>query len=115
MSTTDRFGLRPFMLDGVQVGRIRRKIFESHSGLVNSCLNILSFMKGGVIHNKDGSFRNFWQQILDYPRLKAIAINISVVKTRGKEGMVVKSTNDIGSSLGVPVVFPNTAFSFEGI
>ena len=48
------FGLCPFMLNGVEVGRIGWEIFQSVTGLTQGELKIGAFVKSGVVQHDHG-------------------------------------------------------------
>jgi hypothetical protein len=51
---TDRFGLCPFMLNGVKVRGIGWKVFEGVARLAQEVLKISPFVEGGVIQDEHG-------------------------------------------------------------
>lgn len=50
------FGLRPFVLDGVEVWRVRREVFEDVTGLAKGLLNIGALVESGVIEEDNGGW-----------------------------------------------------------
>lgn len=74
---SDCFGLCPFVLNRIKVWWICWQIFKLMSGLCNCILNILSFVKGRIIHDYNWCWREFWQQIVYRPAEKNICIDIA--------------------------------------
>nr|WP_275887675.1 hypothetical protein [Candidatus Fukatsuia symbiotica] len=80
---TKGFSLSPFVLNWVEVRRIRREIFQNKTGFLSSRLYILAFVKAHIIHHDDSPLRDFWQSVLGYPRITNIAIDIIFKGTNG--------------------------------
>ena len=55
------FGLCPFMLDRIKIGRINRQVLDQMPGRCYSFPNVPTFMESGVVHNDDAVFRKFRQ------------------------------------------------------
>ena len=51
------------MFDGVEVGAVGRQIFERMPCAGDSCLGVLSFMEGGIIHHQPTSWAKLGQEI----------------------------------------------------
>jgi len=53
----DRFSLCSLVFDGVEIGRIKRQVFQGVANLAERVLNIGSFVEGGVIEDNHGGGR----------------------------------------------------------
>nr|WP_275887667.1 hypothetical protein [Candidatus Fukatsuia symbiotica] len=80
---TKGFSLSPFVLNRVEVRRIRQEIFQNKTRFLYSRLDILAFVKAHIIHHDNSPLRDFWQSVLGYPRMKNIAIDIVFKGTNG--------------------------------
>jgi hypothetical protein len=105
------FGLRPFMLYRIQVGRINRKVLKHMPGCSYSFLNVRTFMERSVVHDDHVVFRKFRQQILSDPRTENIRIDAAVKKTQCQQPVSVQRADSIRAASGPPVVYPGAPFT----
>ena len=63
----DRFGLCPFVLDGIEIGGIRRQVFPGVAGLAKGVLDVLPFVESGVVQDDHGGGRQLGQEDLTEP------------------------------------------------
>lgn len=103
------FGLRPFLFDRVEVGRIRRQVKRRMSGFPYEVLCVPSFMEGCVIHDDDDLFRQFGQEIPPHPSGKDIRVDIGLEQTDGEQGLADHGADGVGAAFGAPVVRSQTS------
>ena len=63
----DGLGLSPFVLDGIEVGGIRRKIFQSVARLAEGVLDVRAFVEGGVVQDDHGGSGELRQEDVANP------------------------------------------------
>ena len=100
------------MFDGIQIGRRGRKKKKGVLFLFQSFLQITSFMKGGIIHNNDTSFRKLWDKCFCESSKENIRINIAVKKANSKKLVVLNGSDNSTSSFCMPVSYSIAPFSF---
>ena len=103
------FGLRPFVLDGVEVWRVRREVFEDVTGLAKGLLNIGAFVEGGVIQDDNGGRGQLGQEDVLNPGEEDIGVDTAFKKTDGDQMEAEQGTDDVGAAPGLPVKAPLTA------
>ncbi len=85
------------------------------SGVEDSILYILSFVKSGVIHDNDAVGRKFRKQVLHDPRIENIGIDVRVEQTNREQKFLNQRADDIGAAFGVPVLCAKTTPATRGI
>ena len=111
MLSADGFSLCPFMFNGVKIRRIGRKIFQNMSGLKDGILSIPALMKRGIVHNEHRRFQDRRQQTFHHPSMENFTVYIKQTQADGRQHPFDKSTNNVGSSLSLPVLSAITTFS----
>jgi hypothetical protein len=76
----DGFGLRPFLLDGIEIWAVGRKKLDSVSPLFNGSDDIRSFVEGGPVQNDDSSIRRYWQECIPHPTQENVGVDVAVPK-----------------------------------
>lgn len=100
---SDCFGLCPFVLNRIKVWWICWQIFKRMSGLCNCILNILSFVKGRIIHDYNWCWPEFWQQIVYRSAEKNICINIAYEQFHRHKTFADQRTDHINTTSGMPI------------
>lgn len=111
----DGLGLSPFVLDGIEVGGIRRKIFQSVARLAEGVLDVRAFVEGGVVQDDHGGSGELRQEDVANPGEKDIRVDAGFKQANGDQPRVDERPDDVGASFGVPVARTVTALSHGGI
>ena len=74
----------PFVFDGVEVRGIGWEELDCVACLGDCAQDVGPFVDGCVVHDEDGFWRQFWQQILHRPRVEGISINIGGEEADGE-------------------------------
>ena len=82
---TKGFGLRPFVLDGIEIRGIRRQVFEGMAGLTERVLEVLPFVEGGVIENDHGSGWPLGEEDVVGPSKEDFGVDAGFKKADGNE------------------------------
>ena len=96
----DGFGLSPLVLNGVEVGRIRREIFESVAGLAEGVLNVGAFVESGVVQDDHGGGGKLRQEDVANPGEKDVRVDAGFEQADGDQPRADESADDVGSSFG---------------
>ena len=91
----DGFGLRPFMLDGIEIGGIRRQVFQGVAGLAKGVLNVGAFVEGGVIEDDHGGGRQLRKEHAVGPSEEDLGVDAGFKKADGDELGTQKGTDHI--------------------
>ncbi|CAK8718670.1 hypothetical protein LDFHOB_08065 [Candidatus Electronema aureum] len=102
----------PFMLYGVQIRRIRRKIFKEASGIIDEFLNSLRLMKRGIVHDDNSSVWQRRQKLLPDPCLKNIRIDAAVKQSRSQQPVPGQGTDCVRLLFRLPVMLSETSRAF---
>lgn len=78
-----RFGLSPFVLDGIEVWRIRRQVKQCVSSLLQHLLHVFALMERGIIHDHNALRRQLREKVLLYPAVKNSGIDGGLEETDG--------------------------------
>ena len=111
----DGFGLSPLVLNGVEVGRIRREIFEGVAGLAEGVLNVGAFVESGVVQDDHGDGGKLRQEDVANPGEKDVRVDAGFEQADGDQPRADESADDVGSSFGVPVTCTATALPYGRI
>lgn len=109
------FGLRPLVLDGIEIGRIRRQVSPGVAGLTECVLDVLPFVEGGVIEDDHGGGRQLRKEHAVGPSEEDLGVDAGFKKANGDELEIQKRTDHISALLGVPVPTSITALPDGGI
>ncbi len=83
--SSEGLSLRPFILYGIEIRRIRRKIFQEAASSFNRLLNPLRFMELGVVHDSSSSLRRHRQKALLQPCLKNVRVDAAIEQRRSQQ------------------------------
>ena len=80
-----RLGLRPFVLNRVEVGAVWRQVFEGVSGIFDHLSGVFAFVKGGVVHDQDGPRWQLRDQVVLKPKVEQIGVDIGLGQADGEQ------------------------------
>jgi len=89
------FGLRPLVLDGIEIGGIRRQVFPGVAGLAKGVLDVLPFVESGVVQDDHGGGRQLGQEDLTEPGEEDLGVDAGFKKADGDELGTQKGTDHI--------------------
>ena len=94
--------LSPFMLDGVEIWRVRGQVFQLVLCLLTLSLHGRAFMERCVVHYNHALGWQFRQQILLDPGGGNFCVDIPLEGTQGQQGCSQHSSNNVCSSSSSP-------------
>ena len=106
---TDRFSRRLFVFDGVEIGGIRRQVFQGVTGLMEGVLDVLAFVESGVVQDNHGGGRQLGEEDLVDPGEEDLGVDAGFKKADGDEPEAPEGADDVDAPLGVPVPLSVTA------
>ena len=107
--SAERFGLGPFVFDGIEIGAVGGEIFEGMLGAGDGLLGVLSFVEGGVVHDDHASLGQLGQEILPDPGSEDIGIDSEAEQCDRQQATANQCADDVGAAAGMPVVGAMTA------
>jgi hypothetical protein len=107
--SAQRFGLGPFVFDGIELWAVSREIFEGMAGAGDSMLGVLSFVEGGVVDDDHASLGQLGQQVLLDPGGEELGIDSEVEQCDRQQATTNQRADDVGAAAGVPVMAALTA------
>jgi hypothetical protein len=111
----ERFGLGPFVFDGIEIRAVGGEIFEGMVGADYDLLGVLSFVEGGVAHNDDASCGQLGQEILPEPGSEDIGIDSEAEQSDRKQATANQRADHVGAASGMPVVCAMTSLPCGGV
>jgi hypothetical protein len=107
--SAERFGLGPFVFDGVEIRAVGGEIFEGMVGAGYGMLGVLSFVEGGVVHDDDASCGQLGQEILPDPGSEDIGIDSGAEQSDRKQATANQRADHVGAASDMPVVHAMTS------
>src|SRR5215469_2539278 len=102
--SAERFGLGPFVFDGIEIGAVGGEIFEGMLGAGDGLLGVLSFVEGGVVHDHDASCGQLGQELLPDPGSEDLGIDSEAEQSDRQQATANQRADDVGAASGMPVV-----------
>src|SRR5215831_17230919 len=96
--SAERFGLGPFMFDGIEVWAVSRQIFEGMASAGDGMLGVLSFVEGGVIDDDHASLGQLGQQVLLDPGGEDLGIDSKAEQCSRQQATAHQRADDIGAA-----------------
>ena len=107
--------LSPFMLDGVEIWRVRGQVFQLVLCLLKLSLHGRAFTERCVVHYNHALGWQFRQQILLDPGNENFRVDIPLEGTQGQQGCSQQSSNNVGSPSSSPTKKTKTLVPLAGI
>jgi hypothetical protein len=109
--SAERFGVGPFVFDGIEIGAVGGEIFEGMVGAGAGLLDVLAFVEGGVVHDDHASLGQLGQEILPDPGSEDLGIDSEAEPCDRQQATANQRADDVGAAAGRPVVRAMTALS----
>ena len=109
------FGLRPFVFDGVKIGRVRRQELQCVSCLEDEVLDVPPFVECGVVHHDHATGWQLGQQVLCGPALEGVRVDVAVEQPHGQQKAADHGPDDVGSPPRAPVADAIAAAPLQGV
>ncbi len=109
--SADGFGVRPFVLDRIEVGAIGRQILQRMPGMDHGRLGIHPFVERGIIHDEDRCGWQLGQQVLLGPGGKDIGIHVGIEQADRQQVLPNQRTKHVSPPAGMPVVHAGTSLA----
>ena len=107
--SAERFGLGPFVFDGIEIRAGGGEIFEGMVGAGYGMLGVLSFVEGGVVHDDDASCGQLGQEFLPEPGSEDLGIDSEAEPSDRQQATVNQRADHVGAASGMPVVYAMTS------
>jgi hypothetical protein len=114
-SSSDGFGLRPLLLNRIQVRTIGRQELDGVPLLFDRGNDICSFVEGGTIQNDDGTLRYYRKESIPHPAKEDVRVDVAIPQVHGQKCERQNSADGIQAPFGMPVPLPVAARSNPGI
>lgn len=102
-SSSYGFRLRPFFLDGIEIGTVWRQKLNTMTFLLDDLKDIGSFMERRTIQNDYWVMRSWWEQRGFHPFQEDIGIDVTVPNLHGNELKGQQCSNGINPAFCMPV------------
>lgn len=115
LPTTHCFGLRPLLLNGIEIGAVGRQELDSMSPFFNHCDDIGSFVERCSVQDDDGSVGHDRKESQPYPTQEDVRVDVAVPKIYGQKRERQDGADGIQSPFRMPIPAPVAAGSQAGI
>lgn len=110
-----RFGLRPFLLNGIEVRTVRRQKLHSMTLFLDGMDDVAALVERRIIHDDDGQRRRGWQQCCFCPCQEDVGIDGAVPEVHGQKGEGQNGSDGIQTAFGMPIASSIATRSHLGI
>jgi hypothetical protein len=115
MPFSDGLSLRPFVLNGVEIGRVGRQELQYVAAPFNGVRDVLAFVEGGVVHDNGRWGIDRRQGLHRQPLVEHIGIGVALCEAHVDQALSDKRADGIGPALFVPVDKPGAAPPLGGV
>jgi hypothetical protein len=115
LPAADGFGLRPFLLNGIEVRTVGREELNRMSPMFDGGNDVYSFVERCPVQDDDRIIRHDRQESLLHPTEEDVGVDVAVPEIYRQECERQDGTDGVQSAFGMPVPLPEASCSCTGI